>query len=146
MTKLSPLDWTQIKMQPSGIKLLDEKSLDSVIKNMFEHQIIVKMYHFQTERYGPHKVSDSYLCKFCINFDHLMEVLQGIYGKINTSELELNKISTCNDNTIKNKLENFKTTLVNYKKETFNEHDGVCAILDMMIADVDQFVYLLKFQ
>lgn len=43
-------------------------SLNNVAINLLNHQIIMKLFHFQTELYGAHKASDTYLEKFAITW------------------------------------------------------------------------------
>ena len=111
----------------------------------FKHQIQIKMFHFQTKKYGAHKASDKYLEKFLDNFDRLMEVCQGINDKLSLTELEIEKMVLYNEQNINEKVNNFVTILYEIK-EKYSKHSDLNNILDDMIADAHQFNYLLTFQ
>ena len=54
----------------------------SQINIFFEHQLTIKMFHFQTKKYGAHKAADKYLVKYQANLDRYMEVYQGEKGRL----------------------------------------------------------------
>lgn len=108
----------------------------------FKHQIIIKMFHFQTSNYGAHKASDSYLEKFLNNHDKFMEIAQGLYGKLNMNNIQLN-VNLYKDNLIQH-LDIF-IKFLNYMHK-FETDTGLLSIKDDMLNDVNQFKYLLSFK
>lgn len=118
--------------------------LEQILLLFFRHQIKIKMFHFQTQTYGAHKASDAYLETFTNKLDKFMEVGQGICGKFQTQKVNI-QINTLNDTSINDELDQFVKTL--------REFDGImkkCTELlnlrDELIADAEQFKYLLTFK
>lgn len=127
---------------------------DAILNFFFAHQTQIKMYHFQTLRWGRHKASDAYLCKFCANFDRFMEAYQGASGKVETNQLKVNLnmfkdgADGSPDAVIKH-LDDFiaglRGKLTNYINEQKNgAPEGLLAIRDEMIADAQQLIYLIR--
>lgn len=123
---------------------MDLNILEKILLLFFRHQIKIKMFHFQTHTYGGHKASDAYLETFTNKLDKFMEVGQGICGKFQTQKININ-INTLNDTTINDELDQFVKLL--------REFDGVMSkytellnLRDELIADAEQFKYLLTFK
>ena len=121
------------------------KIMEQLLFVFFEHQIKLKMFHFQTSNYGAHKASDKYLEKFAENFDRFMEVAQGIYNKLQTQEISL-KFQLNNDENIKDELKKFAEILNNDSDSFYQNNKDLLAIRDEMLADVNQLLYLLTFE
>lgn len=117
--------------------------LNDLILVFFKHQFILKMYHFQTESYGAHKASDSYLDTFLDNLDKFFEIAQGIYGKLTLKKVHFN-FNTLNDSNINNELNSFIDFLERMKKNINNS--DLLNIIDEMLGNVNQFKYLLTFK
>jgi hypothetical protein len=121
--------------------------MEVIVKIFFEHQIIIKMFHFQTLSYGAHKASDEYLEKFLVNHDKFMEVIQGINGKLSMDTIKMD--INININNLHNHLSEFINILRNIDKfKTVKKciiDVGLLAIRDEMLVDVNQFMYLLTF-
>lgn len=103
----------------------------------------MKMYHFQTEHYGAHKASDAYLAKFLANLDRFMEAAQGQQGTTTLKKVSVDA-KTLNDKSITTHLRGFANYLRNLTLARRNA--DLAAIRDEMLADVNQFSYLLTFQ
>lgn len=117
----------------SGINLLNELFLD--------HSIKIKMYHFQTKQYGIHKALDAYLEQFLQNYDRYMESYQGKTGeRINSTHIKLN-IKLWNDLTAINNLKTFRNLINELRNNQPSQ-----TILDEMIVDINQLLYLLTFK
>jgi len=109
----------------------------------FNHQIKIKMFHFHTTKYGHHKASDDYLEKFNTNFDRFMEVYFGLHPEQrNVNNLVFSNISTPNDAGIITYLSGFEQVL----SQGINVHSKLKVIIDEMVADINQFKYLLKLE
>jgi len=113
----------------------------SVISTFFQHQLTIKMYHFQTKRYGAHKAADAYLLKYAANLDLFMEVWQGEVGTVKDTDLVIN-VKTYNDATIAQHL----NTMVTYLNSFTKLSNELKAIRDTMLTDLQQFKYLLTFE
>ena len=123
---------------------MSQDIFEDILMFFFRHQIRIKMYHFQTGLYGAHKASDSYLDTFEQKLDKFMEVAQGIVGKLQTKNINLN-IITVNDGTILEELNNFIKTLRMLDK-VINTYSELLNIRDEMVADAEQLKYLLTFK
>lgn len=120
--------------------------MKQVLETFFEHQIIMKMYHFQTKNYGAHKASDDYLAKHLANFDKFMEVWQGFAGKSHDRNFDI-KVVTKSDKTIITHLDStigFLDQLFSTRKEELSPE--LANLEDEMIADLQQLKYLLTFK
>ena len=113
--------------------------MTSLIEVFFQHQLTMKMYHFQTKKYGAHKAADAYLVKYTANLDRFMEALQGEDGRLKNSSIHVN-FNVVNDDTIDSHL----ASMINYLDMKLS-HD-LAAIRDEMIADLQQLRYLLTFE
>ena len=117
--------------------------IENIMILFFSHEIRVKMYHFQTNSYGSHKASDSYLDGFRDNADKFMETLQGKYEKIASTKIKFD-VAMLNDANFASEIDGFV--------ESFNAicssitDTGLLAIRDEMIANATQLKYLLTFK
>lgn len=118
--------------------------IERLLGIFFRHQIVIKMFHFQTKYYGAHKASDTYLDKFNSNFDQFMEVAQGRYGRITARNINLN-VSTASDENIISELDDL-INLLSEMERNFANIKELLAIRDTMMADAQQFKYLLTFK
>ena len=78
---------------------MDQKLLCNIIKIFFQHQLEIKMYHFQTKLYGAHKASDMYHGGFLEKMDKFLEAAQGIAGQTKLQTVDL-KFKTLDDKTV----------------------------------------------
>lgn len=113
----------------------------SVVNAFFQHQLTMKMYHFQTNNYGAHKAADKYLVKYAANFDRFMEVWQGANGRLANNNIQV-KFNTVNDDTVTIHLNNMVDFLINMNDLTVD----LSTIRDEMVADIQQLKYLLTFK
>ena len=148
----------QSSMNHLGGALNSDSSLEKILENFFEHQMSIKMLHFQTKSYGAHKSLDCYLCKFNSNFDRFMETAQGSRvkiigsdeglstdGRLTNKDIAVN-VTMLTDGNIDSHITSFKRVLNSQIPTTFGTHLGLLAIRDEMLADVDQLQYLLTFK
>ena len=122
------------------------QSLDSFLPQMFEHQIQIKMLHFQTKRFGWNKALDDYLDKFNQNFDRLMESAQGVtQTRLNAQNININVQMLQDNMTSINELNNFMIIL-QHNISNCTQDLGLLAIRDEMVAELNKLIYLLSFQ
>ena len=117
--------------------------VDEWFTEFTKHQIMMKLFHFQTKAYGGHKTSDSYLSKFLENMDKFMEVAQGIYGRVDLKHFDIcgNVIS---DSSITHCLTSFGKYLESMTDRI--KCTDLLNIRDEMLGEVNQFKYLLTFK
>jgi len=121
-----------------------QKLLELALLAFFKHQLQLKMYHFQTQSYGAHKASDSYLETFADKLDKFMEVAQGPFGRLNMQKIKLN-FTVVNDSTIQKELDDFIKLLKEWDGTSLN-YAELLNIRDELVADAEQLKYLLTFK
>ena len=108
----------------------------------FTHQVSLKFYHFNTDKYAAHKATDEYLEKFNSNFDKFMEVLSGaLKKKVPVTEKNL-ELSNVTDDNIFKYLDTFLGIFIKIKNTI--QDSALINIIDDMINDLNQYVYLLR--
>ena len=112
----------------------------SVVNAFFQHQLTMKMYHFQTNSYGAHKGADMYLTKYALNFDRFMEAWQGANGKLRNPDVKV-EFNTVNDENVNVHLDDMVGFLSKMTLST-----DLSNIRDEMVADIQQLKYLLLFK
>lgn len=113
--------------------------------------IMIKLFHWKTHSYATHKATDELYEKFNKNMDRFIEVLLGktnsrIYLTHTTSLplYDLNDIEK-----FKGKIDLFKSYLVDLNENTFIQkmsNADLLTIRDEILADLNQFLYLLTFK
>ena len=112
---------------------------------------LIKLYHWKTHSYATHKATDELSSKLHENVDSFIEVLLGKRGdRINlrhVKHISLKDFDSVFD--FKREMEKFKGYLVNLDNEpalkTMSNGD-LYNIRDEMLANVNQFLYLLTFK
>jgi hypothetical protein len=120
-------------------------NLNKLTMNLLNHQIILKLYHFQTKLYGSHKASDAYLEKFAQTMDKFLEIAQGIYGKITLKKYTLTGSSHTDENIIKH-IDGMITLLRENIDDVLEDYTDLINIRDELVGDAEQLKYLLTFK
>jgi len=125
----------------------------------FEQEIVVKylsllntvkIYHWKTHSYATHKATDELYSKLNKDIDKFVEVLLGKIG----NRIDLTKVKSVpiHDFTsleqMKKEIVNFKSYLVNLdsnKVMRSMSNSDLYNIRDEILADLNQFLYLLTF-
>ena len=120
-------------------------SLNRLCMNLLNHQIVMKLYHFQTLEYGAHKASDAYIEKYANTLDKFLEIAQGIYGKITLKKYSLTGSSHTDENIIKhiNGMISYWRTKID---DVLDEYTDLINIRDELVGDAEQLKYLLSFK
>ena len=148
------------KRRRDPIKKRSVKTRRNVTNTFEQHAVIeflkmlnmIKLYHWKTFSYATHKATDELYSKLGDNVDHFIEVLLGKgYG----SRIQMNQpcsISLIELNSgaeLKKELDKFKEYLVSLNDNTFMKqmsNTDLYNIRDEMLANINQFLYLLSFQ
>ena len=120
-------------------------SLNRLCMNLLNHQIVLKLYHFQTKQYSSHKATDSYIEKYGTLLDRFLEVAQGIYGKITLKKYSLAGSAHNDDNIIKH-LDGMTTYWKMKIDDVLANNTDLINIRDELIGDADQLKYILTFK
>lgn len=131
-------------------KLADNFEQEIVIEFM-QMLNMIKLYHWKTYSYATHKATDELYSKLNENVDHFIEVL---LGKISGNRINLTKIHTISliDLTsnveLKRELDKFKEYLGSLNTHSYMKqmsNTDLYNIRDEMLANINQFLYLLSF-
>ena len=120
-------------------------ALNNLAMNLFNHQIILKLFHFQTVHYGAHKASDAYLEKFAGTMDKFLEIAQGIYGKITLKKYTIKGTAHTDANIIKH-IDAIITLMRTKINDILAEYTDLINVRDEMVGDLEQLKYLLTFK
>ena len=117
----------------------------------FEMLLMIKLYHWKTYSYATHKATDDLYSKFNGNIDKFIEVLLGKTGvRINlTNKKNISLIDLTSSESLKKKIDSFKYYLVgldNNKAMRTMSNADLFTIRDEILADMNQFLYLLTFK
>jgi DNA-binding ferritin-like protein len=108
---------------------------------------MIKLYHWKTRSYSQHKATDELYGRLNENIDKFVEVLLGKdQSRIHSMEKHLNLINTDNMTDIKAHVfeyRNFLTEMNIYFDE--KKDSDLLSIRDDLLADINQFLYLLSF-
>jgi len=121
------------------------RNLNKVAMNLLNHQIVMKLFHFQTELYGAHKASDGYLEKFATTMDKFLEIAQGIYGRLTIKKFKLEGSSHNDENIIKH-IEGIIMLLRTGIDDVLANYTDLINVRDELVGDAEQLKYLLSFK
>ena len=122
-----------------------------ITMKFFEMILLIKLYHWKTHSYATHKATDELYTKLNENMDKFMEVLLGKTGMridlIRQKTLPLYDLS--NTSQLIQKVNEFKRYLVNlhnHRAMKLMANMDLMTIRDEILADMNQFLYLLSFK
>jgi DNA-binding ferritin-like protein len=122
-----------------------------ITMKFFEMILLIKLYHWKTHSYATHKATDELYTKLNENMDKFMEVLLGKTGMridlIRQKTLPLYDLS--NVSQLIQKVKEFKSYLVNlhnHRAMRLMANMDLMTIRDEILADMNQFLYLLSFK
>ena len=117
----------------------------------FEILLMVKLYHWKTYVYATHKATDKLIDSLNKNIDFFIEVLLGKTG-IRTNLMDTKKIHLIDLNSpesLKREIMSFKAYLIRLNEHKFMNimaNTDLYNIRDAILADLNQFLYLLTFK
>jgi DNA-binding ferritin-like protein len=147
-TVLAPSEISTISANAIENKQIDKNTMLSLNKltiNLLNYQVVLKLYHFQTELYGSHKTIDSYLDKYAQTMDKFLEIAQGIYGKITIKKYKFNGSSHTDENIIK-QLDGMIYLLRTKINNILGTYTDLINVRDELVGDIEQLKYLLRFK
>jgi hypothetical protein len=121
------------------------ESLNKLTMNLLNHQVVMKLFHFQTNLYGAHKASDTYGEKFAATMDKFLEIAQGIYGKVTLKKYSLTGSSHTDENILKH-LDGIIILLRSKIDDILAEYTELINVRDELVGDAEQLKYLLTFK
>lgn len=117
----------------------------------FEILLMIKLYHWKTHSYATHKATDELYASFNGHMDKFIEVLLGKTGtRIDLNDVKSVKLDSFDSQEVlKRKVEEFKGYLVgleNHNAMKTMSNTDLFNIRDEILADLNQFLYLLTFK
>ena len=116
-----------------------------------EMLMMVKLYHWKTHSYATHKATDQLYDSLNDNIDKFIEVLLGktgsridLMGKKSISLVDLNSQESLKSKIMS--LKNYFVGLDNNKALSTMSNSDLFNIRDEILADLNQFLYLLTFK
>jgi len=123
---------------------------EGIVIKFLEVLNTIKLYHWKTHSYAEHKATDDLHSKVGDNVDKFVEVLLGKCGnRVNLEHIKNISLKDFkNENEFKREMEEFKSFLVNLNLGSSNEmtNSDLYNIRDEILADVNQFLYLMTFK
>jgi hypothetical protein len=125
--------------------------IDNILIKLFEHQIQIKMLHFQTKNLNAHKILNAHLIKFSTQLDLFMEVAQGASDRVSLKKINMNINMIDDDISNKNIIKKLNSMIKNvYNKSmltlNIDNNNSLLAIRDSFVEDAQQTIYLLSFK
>ena len=129
-------------------------SKKQIVTQMLQMLMTVKLYHWNTLSFSTHKATDELYGSLNTLIDQFVEVLLGKHNNVserNKHEILAVKtlhLHTYKDNgKFKHQLETYKKYLISLNKHFNNgENSDLLNIRDEILADMNQFLYLLSFK
>ena len=143
---------TRRNRRQQSCKNINLKFEQTIVTKFLEILNTVKLYHWKTHSHSVHKATDELYSKLNGNIDNFVEVLLGKCG--NRISLEHVKQISLKDFTHENQLTremtDFKSFLVGLEYELKQmggmTNSDLLNIRDEMLANVNQFLYLMTFK
>lgn len=121
-----------------------------ITKKFMEILMMIKMYHWNTNSYAVHQATDELYKNINTHMDKFMEIYMGKVNKniVMKSVETINIINIVSKIKLKSEIVKFKSYLVNLTDNPFMKlmtNTDLFNIRDELLADLNQFLYLLKF-
>ena len=109
---------------------------------------MVKLYHWKTQSYAQHKATDELYASLNQNVDRFIEVLLGKDTKrIKMMEKKIDLIDPANVTEFKTRIYEYREFLTDMNLHFSEKTDmDLLAIRDDLLADINQFLYLMTFR
>ena len=148
MSKPKPSRKNNKKIQRKTKKSIRNNRLKSkIVQKFMELLTMIKLYHWKTHSYSQHKATDELYSKLNENIDRFVEVLLGkskqrvrmLENKMTMYDLE-EKIE------LKEHIFEYRQFLIDMERDFSPKKDtDLLSIRDDILADLNQFLYLLSF-
>ena len=134
----------------NSFKKISQTFEQEITMIFLEVLLMIKLFHWKTHSYASHKASDELYGKFNENMDRFIEVLLGkTTSRINLTQHKYLPLYDFNNvDGVKIKMNEFKSYLVNLDNNIFMNkmsNADLFTIRDEILADINQFLYLLPF-
>lgn len=118
-----------------------------IVKVLLELLNMVKLYHWKTRSFAQHKATDELYAKLNEHIDTFVEVLLGKdERRINMTTKEMDLLDESNTTEFKQRIYEYRNFLIEMDRYFDSTRDtDLLNIRDELLADVNQFLYLMTF-
>jgi DNA-binding ferritin-like protein len=122
-------------------------SKTALVRRFLEILNTIKLYHWKTQSYSQHKATDEIHEKLSANVDRFVEVLLGKdQSRITMIDKTMKMNDSKNTDDFKDQIFGYRSTIIQLIKQCHKKRDSDLEnILAEMLADINQFLYLLSF-
>jgi len=125
---------------------ISDKKTSHIVKIFIEMLNTVKLYHWKTHSYAQHKATDELYSKLNSDIDKFVEVLLGKdQTRVKLLEKRINLLNYNSTKEIKNRMFEYRDFLKDMNIYFDNRDSDILSIRDDILADINQFLYLLTF-
>ncbi len=116
-----------------------------ITKIFLEILLMIKLFHWKTSSYATHKATDELYSSLNEHIDKFIEVFLGKTGtRIDLTNIKtISLIDLNSSDQLKSKIEHFKHYLDNLTNNKVMNSSDLLNIRDEILADLNQFLYLL---
>jgi len=148
--KLRKMKNKSIKKHPKKMKKngTSNREKSHIVRVMLEMLNVVKLYHWKTRSYSQHKATDELYGRLNENIDKFVEVLLGKDGsRIDMIEKNIYLKDYSETSDFKQKIYEYREFLKDLSIYFDNRNDSdLISIRDDILADINQFLYLMTFK
>ena len=127
------------------MKTRKNKDYSIIVQHFMEMINTIKLYHWKTYSFPEHKNTDQLYSSLSEHVDKFVEVMLGKYGgRINKKGFQFKCTNYSSSKEFKKYIENILLYLTTFNY-TFRNDSDLLNIRDEMVADLNQFRYLLTF-
>jgi DNA-binding ferritin-like protein len=143
---------TRRNRRQQSCKNINLKFEQTIVTKFLEILNTVKLYHWKTHSYSVHKATDELYSKLNGNIDNFVEVLLGKCGnRVSLEHVKQISLKDFNhENQLTREMTDFKSFLVGLDNELKQmggmTNSDLLNIRDEMLANVNQFLYLMTFK
>ena len=118
-----------------------------IVLTFLEFLNMIKLYHWKTRSYSQHKATDELYGRLNENIDKFVEVLLGKdQSRIHSMDKQLDLINTDDITDVKERVFQYRNFLTELNICFDQKKDSdLLSIRDDLLADINQFLYLLSF-
>ena len=121
-----------------------QDAFNTFVQFLFMFQVTIKLYHWRTDSYSRHLITDKFNTSLLEVIDRFVETFIGNYNMKPQFDMVPVLVDNISDSKIIDLFLVARTTLQNV--EEFTQNSELLAIRDDLLAYVEQTIYLFRFQ
>lgn len=128
-------------------KNIGEIKKSTIVIIFLEILTMIKLYHWKTKSYSEHKITDNLHEKLSEKFDTFVEVLLGKdESRVRLIDKQIKAFDYTDKSGFRNKMHEYRAFFIDMERFFIKGKDSdLLNIRDEIIADINQFLYLLSF-